>query len=193
MPPSFLFTREQIVQAALDLTREQGFSAVTARALGQRLGTSTRPIFSHFSTMADIRLSVLDAANALYQSYLARDMADGKYPPYKAAGMAYIRFAREERELFKLLFMRDRTGEDQAAAADEMQLMLDLICKQVAVSREQAALFYLEMWAYVHGIATMVATGFYDWNEELTSRTLTDMYRGLKYKYECASTVQTEA
>lgn len=192
MPPAFLFTREQIVQAALDLTREQGFSAVTARALGQRLGTSTRPLFSHFSTMAEIRAAVLEAANALYQAYLARDMADGKYPPYKAAGMAYIRFAREERELFKLLFMRDRTGEAQAAS-EEADLMLNLICAQVHISREQAAIFYLEMWAYVHGIATMVATRYYDWSEELTSQTLTDMYRGLKYKYECASAAQTEA
>ena len=47
----------------------------------------------------------------LYQNYLKEDMASGKYPPYKASGMAYIRFAKEEKELFRLLFMRDRSHE----------------------------------------------------------------------------------
>ena len=36
------------------------------------------------------------------------------YPPYKAMGMGYIRFAAEERELFRLLFMRDRSGEEKS-------------------------------------------------------------------------------
>lgn len=49
---------------------------------------------------------------------------------------------------------------------------------------DAAQLFYLEMWAYVHGVAVMVATNFYDWSEQLCSKTLTDMYQGLKYKYE---------
>lgn len=29
---------------------------------------------------------------------------------------------------------------------------------------------------YVHGIATMIATNYYDWSEDLASQTLTDMY-----------------
>ncbi len=184
MPRNFLFTKEEIVQAALDLTREKGIDAVTARAMGTQLGTSSRPVFSFFDSMAEVKSSVIEAADRLHQRYLQEEMASEKYPPYKASGMAYIRFAREEKELFKLLFMRDRTGEDQIKMSAEADALSDLICRQVSITKEQAMLFYLEMWAYVHGIATMVATGFYDWSEKLCSRTLTDMYKGLKYKYE---------
>lgn len=184
MPRNFLFTKEEILNAALDLTREKGFDAVTARALGTKLGTSHRPVFSYFENMADVQQAIIEAANEVYQSYLKQDMAAGKYPPYKAGGMAYIRFAREEKELFKLLFMRERKDEDKAKISDETEMLTDLICRQVAISKDRAMLFYLEMWAYVHGIATMIATGFYDWSEELCSQTLTDMYQGLKYKYE---------
>lgn len=184
MPRKFLFTKEQILEAALDLTREKGFGAVSARALGNKLGTSSQPIFGYFENMADVQSGIIEAANNLYRSYLDEDMASGKYPPYKASGMAYIRFAREEKELFKLLFMRDRTEEEKATAAPETEMLLDLICKQVSITRESAMLFFLEMWAYVHGIATMLATGYFDWSEELCSQSLTDMYRGLKCKYE---------
>ena len=48
MPPKFKFTREEIIQAALDLTRESGIAAVTARGLGAKLGSSVKPIFSLF-------------------------------------------------------------------------------------------------------------------------------------------------
>ncbi len=184
MPRNFLFTKDEILQAALDLVREKGEHAVTARSLAAKLGTSAQPIFSFFENMADVQNGILAAANALYQSYLKEDMASGKYPPYKASGMAYIRFAREEKELFKLLFMRNRTDEDKTKISEETEMLAELIGKQVNITKEKAMLFYLEMWAYVHGIATMIATGFYDWDEELCSQTLTDMYQGLKYKYE---------
>lgn len=187
MPRKFMFTKEEILNAALDLAREEGFSAVTARALGGRLGTSSQPIFGHFENMEDVKTSVIRAADELYARYLKEDMESGKYPPYKASGMAYIRFAREEKELFKLLFMRDRTREDRTAERPETQMIAALISRQVNISKEQAMLFHLEMWAYVHGVATMIATNYYDWSEELCSRTLTDMYQGLKYKYEAQS------
>lgn len=184
MPRNFMFTKEEIINAALDLTREKGFHAVTARAMGIKLGTSHRPVFGYFDSMDELKRAILAAAEGIYQDYLKEDMASGKYPPYKASGMAYIRFAREEKELFKLLFMRDRTKEDKTKQTSEVEMIASLIRKQVNISKERAMMFYLEMWTYVHGIATMLATNYYDWSEELCSQTLTDMYRGLKYKYE---------
>lgn len=184
MPRCFLFTKEEILNAALDLTREKGFSAVTARAIGSKLGTSSQPIFGYFDNMHDVKNAVIEAADSLYQAYLKEDMSNGKYPPYKASGMAYIRFAREEKELFKLLFMRDRTNEDKTLISEQTEMLAEVICKQVNITKEQAILFHLEMWAYVHGIATMIVTDYYDWSEDLVSQTLTDMYQGLKYKYE---------
>lgn len=184
MPRSFMFTKQEIINAALDLTREKGFDSVTARAMGTKLGTSHRPVFSYFDSMEELKEAILVAAEEIYQNYLKEDMASGKYPPYKASGMAYIRFAREEKELFKLLFMRDRTNEDKTKQSSEVEMLADLICKQVNISKERAMLFYLEMWTYVHGIATMLATNYYDWSEDLASQTLTDMYQGLKFKYE---------
>lgn len=183
MPRDLLFTKEQVLDAALALTREKGFAAVSARSLGEQLGTTSRPIFSHFKTMADVQKAIVEAANDLYQSFRAREIADGKYPPYKASGMAYIRFAREEKELFKLLFMRDRSQETVKDDPEEMDALIGLIGKQVGIDREAAGLFYREMWAYTHGIAAMIATGYADWDEALAARALTDVYEGLRWRY----------
>ena len=179
MPRDFRFTKEEVVAAALELTREGGIGAVTARGLAARLGSSSKPVFSLFSGMEEVQKAVMEAADGLYQSYLREDMAGGKYPPYKASGMAYIRFAKEERELFKLLFMRDRSREEKPGWADVGEL-IGLIQKGTGLSREAAQLFHLEMWVYVHGIATMIATAYLDFDEETVSRMLSDMYWGLR-------------
>lgn len=182
MPPKCRFTREQIIQAALELTAEQGVGALTARSLAQRLGSSAKPIFGLFANMEEVQQEVVKAANLRYQEYLRQDMSAGRYPPYKASGMAYIRFAREQKELFKLLFMRDRTHEEKAAG-DELEALLGLIQKNMGLSRDDAYRFHLEMWIYVHGIATMIATAYLEWDMDFISAALTDAYQGLRLRF----------
>ena len=182
MPPKFLYTREEILRAALEVIREKGASGLTARALAARLGCSVKPIFGLFRNMEEVWQETIRAAGALYRERAARETAEHRYPPYKAAGMAYIRFAREERELFKLLYMRDRTGED-VQEDENTEELLALIRQSTGLDRETARLFHLEMWAYVHGIAAMIATGYLDWDMALISRSLTDCYTGLKTRF----------
>lgn len=183
MPPKFKFQREEIIGAALDITRESGPAAVTARALAARLGCSAKPIFSLFKSMEEVQREVLAAAEELYQSYLREGMAQGRYPPYKASGMAYIRFAREERELFKLLFMRDRSREAVTEDREAVRPLLDLIQANLGIGEDDAFLLHLELWIMGHGIATMAATSYLDWDEEFISRVLTDAYLGISSRY----------
>lgn len=183
MPQKFKFTKDEITKAALNVTRKNGISGLTARALAAELGCSVKPIFGLFKNMEEVQQEVLKASNQLYQNYLREDMAKGKYPPYKASGMAYIRFAKEERELFKLLFMRDRSNEKIEENKEEIKPLLQLIQQNLGISEDEAYLFHLEMWVYVHGIATMIATSYLDWDDEFISKVITDAYMGLKYRY----------
>lgn len=183
MPPRFKFTRDEITNAALNVTRKNGISGLTARALAAELGCSVKPIFGLFKNMEEVGQEVFIASDLLYQNYLREDMAKGKYSPYKASGMAYIRFAKEERELFKLLFMRDRSREKIEENKEEIRPLMQLIQQNLGISEDEAYLFHLEMWLYVHGIATMIATSYLDWDDEFISRVLTDAYMGLKYRY----------
>lgn len=106
MPPKNKFTRDEIIRSALNVTRERGIAGLTARALAAKLGCSVKPVFGLFQNMEEVQREVLAAAGTIYQDYLQQDMLRGMYPVYKASGMAYIRFAKEEKELFKLLFLR---------------------------------------------------------------------------------------
>ena len=182
MPPKLKITKEEILDTALSLVRVNGASALNARSIATALKCSTQPIFSNFATMDELQNAVLAAAYEHYLSFLTAETDRGVYPPYKSFGMAYIRFAKEERELFHLLFLRDRSGKDLTPTAD-FEASVDLIMNANGVSRETAYLMHLEMWAFVHGIGTMHATSFLALDEELISRMLSDVYLGLQAKH----------
>jgi len=184
MPPRIKITREEIVRAALELVRRDGAEAVNARQLAKALNCSTQPIFSNFSSMEELKLAVVTAADALYQAYTKREIESDQYPVYKAAGMAYIRFAREERELFKLLFMRDRSDEVIPEETEDTRAIAGIVQATTGFAGDRAKLFHLEMWAYVHGIAAMMATGFLELDADLVSEMMTDAYQGLRKRYE---------
>jgi len=180
MPPKIKTTKKDIINATVDIVRKYGADAINARTIASSLGCSTQPIFSNFSTMDELRLAVVESADILYQEYAQQEIENGKFPTYKANGMAYIRFAKEEKELFKLLYMRDRSEENTHMEDTRMEAIVQ---KNTGLDIENAKLFHLEMWAYVHGIATMFATGFLDLDWELVSKMLTDSYQGLRKQY----------
>lgn len=183
MPPKIKITKEAIIHAAVEIVREHGADAVNARTVAARLNCSTQPVFTNFTAMEDLRLAVAVKANALYESYMQQEVDSGKYPVYKASGMAYIRFAKEEKELFKLLYMCERSGDvipEVLALTDKMEAILH---KNTGLDSLNTKLFHLEMWACVHGIATMFVTGFLDLDWELVSKMLTDIYQGLRKQY----------
>ena len=183
MPPQVKVTKEAIINAAVDIVRKNGVQAINARTVASMLGCSTQPVFSNFATMDDLRMAIAEKADALCRAYMQREVESGRFPIYKANGMAYIRFAKEEKELFKLLYMRDRSVEDASAEPEITDEMETIVHHNTGLAGTDLKLFHLEMWAYVHGIATMFATGFLDLDWELVSKMLTDAYRGLRKQY----------
>ena len=183
MPPKPKVSRDDIAVTALGLVRSEGVAALNARRLATALGCSTQPIFSNFASMDELRLAVVDAANSIYEGFLERESEREDVPPYKRAGLGFVRFASEEPELFKLLFMRDRRGETIADGREETRPMIELICRQTGVDEETAFLFHIEMWIFVHGVASMIATGYLEWDEQTVSKMMTDVYQGLVRRF----------
>ena len=98
--------------------------------------------------------------------------------------MGYIRFAKEEKELFKMLFMRDRSNEMIAGEWDESaQMSISMMQKALGLPPEKVKQFHLEMWIYVHGIASLLATSYLPLEWDNISNMVTDAYEGMKKRY----------
>lgn len=179
MPPKVRITKEEIINNTIELVRANGAEAINARSIASSLNCSTQPIFSNFSSMEELEEATILTAYEMYLDFINSEIESGKYPQYKSFGMAYIRFAKEEKELFKLLFMRDRTGEDLSPSPD-FEASVKIIMETNGVSYDKATLIHLEMWTCVHGIATMIATSFLPLEWELISNMTSDVYHGIR-------------
>lgn len=159
MPPKAKFTREDIVRAALDIIRERNAESITAQAIAEKLGTSTRPMFNYFRTLGELRAAAAEQARALYNSYAERGLA--MTPAFKGFAMEYIRFAMDEPSLFRLLFMRKASAESVATFLDReghLEKILDAVTETFRITRAEAMWLYESMWIYAHGMAALCAS-----------------------------------
>ena len=62
MPPKAKFDKDEIMKTALSIVENDGMDALTARTLGQRLGSSARPIFTVFKNMDEVACETIKKA-----------------------------------------------------------------------------------------------------------------------------------
>lgn len=159
MPAKKQIPREMILDAALALLREGGMEAVNVTALARRLGCSTQPIYLSFSRMDALRKAL---ANEATNFFIQEMESDGSADLY---GMAYIRFAQREKELFRFLFLRqDAFEEVREALKPMMERSMAALMEEYHISHEQADYLHDQLWMHAHGIASMIATEFCHWN-----------------------------
>jgi len=173
MPPKPKFTKEELVQAALELTREGGLDQVVARTLGKKLNTAPSTIFTHYNSVEEIRQAVMDAARKLYNGYVEEGL--NMVPPMKGFGVQYIRFAMEEPNLYSVLFMKKRDDfkyVDFIINEGHYERIIAAAEKDFMLNRKQAEFLYHNMWAYAHGLAVMSATGVCNFSLEEISQML---------------------
>lgn len=178
------FSREKIIQAACDLVRERGAEALNARSLAGYLGCSTQPLFREFSSMEEIKRAAMEAAMRRYEAAVEQ-ARDPENKQYLAMGMAYIRFASQEKQLFKWLFMRDRHAERPGDGPEDRSAgqVRGAASRVSGLPEQQMDRFLLHMWIYVHGIASMVATDFLVLPEETLREMVKEAYAAIVARF----------
>lgn len=181
MPPKARFTEEEIIAAALEIVRQEGFSALTARSLGSKLESSARPIFTVFEGMEDVQQEVVKAARRLYCEYIDRGLAED--PPFKGVGTQYILFSIKEPKLFQLLFMRE---QKVVPMLSEVLPLIDenyeKILSSISADKSLAEKLYKHLWVYSHGIAALCATGMCRFTPDEIGTMMSEVYLGLLMK-----------
>lgn len=181
MPPKAKCSKEQIVDAAFHIVQENGMNCLSARNLAKALGISTAPIFTLFNTIEDVEREVINRAKERYAGYIREGLK--QIPPFKGVGMKYIEFAKDEPELFKLLFM---SGSDEVTMThflpccdDHSPAVLETIEKSYGVDDEKARHLYNHMSVYAHGFAALYAQRIYVFTMQDISQMLTEVFMAM--------------
>lgn len=176
-------TKEQLVATACQIVSEKGITGLNMRDLAKRCNCSTQPIYLSFANADELKQAVYKQIIECYRKYINDEVASKRYPEYKATGMAYIRFAKEQPQFFKFLFMRNRKDETVDEMATDFQHEADKLTLQ-GINHDKATRLHTHMWVYVHGIATMYATGYLNWDWGTVSNLLTDAFLGIAKQLE---------
>lgn len=173
-------TRLEMITAALDIVRSEGIEHLNARALAKALGCSTQPIYFEFANMDEIKIELTLVAQELYQNYVALYMKKSEYKPYKSFGLGFTRFAVEEKQLFKLLYLKERNDSGLQDFGDiEAERSREVLCKDYGINAQQAAWFHYNMSIYGYGLGVMLNTGFASLTDEEISKLLDDQFHAL--------------
>lgn len=181
MPPKARYTKEEIIEVALDMVRKHGRDFLSARSIAAELGTSTAPIFTAFSSLDELYSAVFERAYELYGEY-AREGAE-MTPAFKGAGLKYIQFAKDEPELFKMIFMAT-DGEDTDKhyfpwRYRQEKEVREGIENSYGYETERAMKIYNHMSVYAHGLATLYAHGNCVFSDEDVSRMMSEVFLAL--------------
>lgn len=182
MPPQAKFTREEIIEAALDIVKADGFEALTSRELGTHLGSSARPIFTVFKNMDEVQQAVIESAKILYKEYVNKGLAEEH--PFKGVGTQYILFSVNEPKLFQLLFMTEQPQIPDLSGVlplieESYEEILESIQNDYGISEFLAEKLYHHLWIYTHGIATLCATKMCRFTGAEISSMITEVFTGI--------------
>lgn len=165
MPPTVRFTRDAVLHAACQLMRREGMEGLNARAIAKELGGSTQPIFRLFTNMEDLHRELILYVARQFQAHAEADMAQSD-SPYIQLCTTYLLYGRDEPELFKLLFMRDRVSEGQYSDQTNFDLVFNIIKKETPLDDETALRFFERTWLFIHGLAVCIATKYIPCQDE---------------------------
>lgn len=165
MPPTVRFTRDAVLHAACQLMRREGMEALNARAIAKELGGSTQPIFRLFTNMEDLHRELILYVARQFQAHAEADMAQSD-SPYIQLCTTYLLYGRDEPELFKLLFMRDRVSEGEYSNQTNFDLVFNIIKKETPLDDETALRFFERTWLFIHGLAVCIATKYIPCQDE---------------------------
>ena len=183
MPPKAKITKDMIIEEAFQIARKEGANKITARHIAEKLNCSTQPVLYHFATVEEIKADVYRQADEYHTAYLMG--SESAYEdPMLTIGMNYIRFAKEESHLFRLLFQSNEfSGVTlmDLVRLEELQPMIQVLAKEADVTSEKAKEIFSTLAVYVHGYASLFANNEMIYDEKLLIQSLTNVFYGAVY------------
>lgn len=173
MPRTISITKENLIDASIELLKREGAAALTARKLAHEAGCSTQPIFRAYQNMDELYKDVYLKSAEIFSDHCAA-FAGSSSVPFVNLGLAYIDFAQKNKEMFRLLFLSaERYGK---SLVELLNGNTGFLKNQIAAANESGCSdpqgLFMKMWMLIHGSACMCLTDDYDLDTDATRKLL---------------------
>ena len=159
MPAVRKVSKEQIIDAAVDVLRDDGFSAINARSVAKKLGCSTQPIYLSFKNMDELKAALTERAIQMHTQRVRDSMRihEGSDSRYSSYGMGFVKFAAEEKQLFRWLYLE---GEQLGPYQNDVLTseVISVITEEFGCEEDVARRFHQDMVYFTYGLASLANT-----------------------------------
>ncbi len=156
-------TRERLLEVARALWVEEGAARVSLRDVARRAKVSPAAVYRHFESKEALLGAVCAAGFQTFGAYLMSALAaKTERARLAAASVAYRRFALENPEYYRVMFMGALPVSRMQPVGDTFQFLVDRVreCQRAAVIRKgDASEIAASIWAHVHGLVSLRLTG----------------------------------
>lgn len=173
-------TKEIILEKALEIIRTQGIEKVSNREIAKKLNSSIRPIYYQFKNSEELYNELLMKMETYFYSFLLDNEIED-IPKYKQIGINYIKFAKEEPNIFKALFMKKNNlvVENFIGQIKEFKEIEKFVKVSTNLKNEEIKSFHVKMWIFTHGLATLVASNTINFNDQQIRDLLSHEFQAL--------------
>lgn len=181
MPPKAQITREMIISAGFELIRKEGQEALNVRRIAKELNCSTQPIMYQFASVEELKAEIYSCTNEFHSGYIMNIDTENE-DPMLAIGLRYIRFAVEEKHLFRFLFQSNKYANSSLSGAvndEELAPIFAVLQEEADITAEQSREAFAALFLTVHGIASMLANNSMEYDESYFVKTLTNVFMGV--------------
>lgn len=181
MPPKVQITKEMIIEAGFKILREEGAEALNVRRIAAELKCSTQPVMYQFSNVEELKSEIYAAADKYHSGYIM-DMDITKGDPMLSIGLRYIRFAAEERNLFRFLFQSEKFAGinfNDLIGNEGLAPIFSVIQEEAGITAEQSREAFASLFLAVHGIASLLANNSLKYDESYFEKILTNIFMGV--------------
>ena len=157
MPPKTKFDKNTILNAALEVAKEKGFSGITARSVANRLNCSVAPIYVNFATVDDLVEAVVQQVFAISEELLAKQKGQSMF---EKIGKASLAFAQEYPVLFRELSIQPNPYMTSYETIENA--MLEAMAEDEAMrgwTLKERKRLLLNLRVFQIGLSVMVANG----------------------------------
>ncbi len=151
MPKQRKITSEAVLKAAAEVVREGGAEALNVRSVAAQLKCSTQPIYSLFRNMESLRRALHGEAKAQYKKHIDEYLQDTSRSRYESFGMGFVSFARDEKGLFRYLFLSGK-GTPDPFLDDIVEEMVTLYHMPAWIAQA----FHADMAVFSFGLGVLV-------------------------------------
>ena len=179
MPPKTRIPEEEILRAAVEVIRQQGYEHVNARTVSARLHCSTQPVMYRFPTIDSLKRAAYARADRLHGEYLM-EIPPGQ-DPILGIGLNYIRFAMEEPRLFRFLFQSGYAEEHNLLEMVDSEGLVPILAAMregAGLSMQKTRNVFITVALFAHGYASILANNHLEFDEKMIAEQLERTWNG---------------